>query len=723
MSITTLSYNPPMSYIPVEYPKIEELIEDDDSDSETATENEKLNKDAIALNWALNSEALQQVLYTRLGNRIFDEYSIEESEYLEVKIAYAKFGPPDIANNDPENLISYEEFQNTYHFEEKQNSNIIQAYSSLYSKEQRKKAKKTINLILDLIKKQNPEAKTFKVAFIFLVYQLGSTDQCGLIPIIRVLREEGDPEDNAWYIDQENRAYDTWKEFLEGNRLPKMRICYPKNGYYSVNENGYSIFMPEESVIVGFGMTPAAKISRKILRTLDWTTSGILIGTLGIAVASALSAPISVPILTTAAIGSGIAAFYGASRSGATLVDRKLHAQSINVTNAEARSCWIGIGSSIFSVSFSSASMLVHRVVAISHSIGASTVYTVNGLHTGALIFSGAGVANQSHHIGKKIYKRQRVTAFEVMELALSTFLFSNSLISFKTANIQLMDQQQQQLQPQTAPTATQTAAPTAAQTAAPTAAPSTTHVAAPTATQTAAPSATQAAAPTAAQTAAPTATQTAAPASTATQTQTATTQHVPVNIDNSQQQNQSQSQTSASGNTSGQHGFVDKLVNNVNADNVSDKHSKIIRTLNAIQNPNEFFAKSLEITKQVNRLAGSVVNKDKSKISEKEAHSDLVASSSENLTLSSCDSSKTLSDKDISIDSSKSVSTKVYTSKIEEILLNDYKFLAMIKLENKGIEEIGRLETRIRMSFYTIHTKDFTPELVKMCILISKHL
>jgi hypothetical protein len=273
MSITTLSYNPSMSYIPVEYPEIEELIEDDDSDSETATENEKLNKDAIALNWALNAEALQQVLYTRLGNRIFDEYSIEESEYLEVKIAYAKFGPPgrylrtwlnykktlDIANNDPENLISYEEFQNTYHFEEKQNSNIIQAYSSLYSKEQRKKAKKTMNLILDLIKKQNPEAKTFKVAFIFLVYQLGSTDQCGLIPIIRVLREEGDPEDDAWYIDQENRAYDTWKEFLEGNRLPKMRICYPKNGYYSVNENGYSIFMPEESVIVGFGMTPAAK--------------------------------------------------------------------------------------------------------------------------------------------------------------------------------------------------------------------------------------------------------------------------------------------------------------------------------------------------------------------------------------------------------------------------------------------------------------------------------
>lgn len=164
----------------------------------------------------------------------------------------------DIPGDETETPISYEEFQSTHQHENK-NPDIIQAYSNLYSNEQRKKSKKTVDLILELVKKHNPEAKTFKASFIFLVYQIGNTDQNGLIPIIRILRKEGDPEDEVYYIDQENRVYSKWDGFLNENRLPKMRICYPKNGYYSVNKHGYSIYMPEERVAVEFCMTPAAK--------------------------------------------------------------------------------------------------------------------------------------------------------------------------------------------------------------------------------------------------------------------------------------------------------------------------------------------------------------------------------------------------------------------------------------------------------------------------------
>jgi hypothetical protein len=129
----------------------------------------------------------------------------------------------------------------------------------LYSKKQRKKAKETLDIILNLIKKENREATNFNVSFIFLIYQIGLTELCGLIPIIRVLRKEGDPEDEAWYIDPEDRVYKNWRNFLQENRLPNMRICYPKNGYYSVNENGYSIYLPEKRVVLGFGLTPASK--------------------------------------------------------------------------------------------------------------------------------------------------------------------------------------------------------------------------------------------------------------------------------------------------------------------------------------------------------------------------------------------------------------------------------------------------------------------------------
>lgn len=83
MSAEILTYSKPMDDLPIEYSLSSENVI-----------NEKLDPDTIVLNWALNAEALQQDLYIRLGNRIFDEYEVDEAEYLEVKIAYAKFGPP-----------------------------------------------------------------------------------------------------------------------------------------------------------------------------------------------------------------------------------------------------------------------------------------------------------------------------------------------------------------------------------------------------------------------------------------------------------------------------------------------------------------------------------------------------------------------------------------------------------------------------------------------------
>jgi hypothetical protein len=67
--------------------------------------------------------------------------------------------------------------------------------------------------------------------------------------------------DEAWYIDHEDRVYRDWQAYLDNNRLPKMTICYPKNGYYSTKEDGYSQFHPEKpgKVLVAFGNTPETK--------------------------------------------------------------------------------------------------------------------------------------------------------------------------------------------------------------------------------------------------------------------------------------------------------------------------------------------------------------------------------------------------------------------------------------------------------------------------------
>jgi hypothetical protein len=163
-----------------------------------------------------------------------------------------------------QNSLSYDDYQEKNHFAD-ETSNLFKAYTTLYTDEQRKQAKETLNLIIELIKKENPNFSTIKISFIFVVFQVGKTENCGQIPIIRVLRKESDDPtnrtsvDETWYIDHENRVYNSWMEFLEKNRLPKMRICYPKNGYYSVDAFGYSPYVADFDVVVEFGMTPATK--------------------------------------------------------------------------------------------------------------------------------------------------------------------------------------------------------------------------------------------------------------------------------------------------------------------------------------------------------------------------------------------------------------------------------------------------------------------------------
>jgi hypothetical protein len=46
--------------------------------------------------------------------------------------------------------------------------------------------------------------------------------------------------------------------------------------------------------------------------------------------------------------------------------------------------------------------------------------------------------------------------------------------------------------------------------------------------------------------------------------------------------------------------GFLDRFTTHFEAENLFDKNSRVIRTLNSIEKPKEFFTKSVELTKQV---------------------------------------------------------------------------------------------------------------------------
>lgn len=127
-----------------------------------------------------------------------------------------------------------------------------------------------------------------------------------------------------------------------------------------------------------------------------------MLGTLGLTIAAALSAPISGPILAAATVSGGVAALYGSARSTMTLIDRKIHFQPITLTDPESRMCWLAIGGAGFAFSASIGSMLLRRAAAAGNVVGSTARYTVNGLNVSSIVINGANVVNQSYHVGEK---------------------------------------------------------------------------------------------------------------------------------------------------------------------------------------------------------------------------------------------------------------------------------------------------------------------------------
>jgi hypothetical protein len=58
-------------------------------------------------------------------------------------------------------------------------------------------------------------------------------------------------------------------------------------------------------------------------------------------------APAVIAASTVGAVTTGV---YGVFRSAATLVDRSKHKQSVEVTDAEARNCWLSVACNSFGV-------------------------------------------------------------------------------------------------------------------------------------------------------------------------------------------------------------------------------------------------------------------------------------------------------------------------------------------------------------------------------------
>jgi hypothetical protein len=148
---------------------------------------------------------------------------------------------------------------------------------------------KHINKIFDIIKKSKKKHKDQEnicVSFLFVVGKAG--DDYMTFPIIRVPEHDiSVPQNNNIFIDFCGRVYKGWKDYLKNNTLPKCVLCYPKSGVYSAG-NGV--------VEVEFGISPAGKAGRKVLKGLDIGGIALGVGASGVGIA-ALCVPVAFPVV------------------------------------------------------------------------------------------------------------------------------------------------------------------------------------------------------------------------------------------------------------------------------------------------------------------------------------------------------------------------------------------------------------------------------------------
>lgn len=95
----------------------------------------------------------------------------------------------------------------------------------------------------------------------------------------------------------------------------------------------------------------------------------VQVGGLGVA-AAALVTTVAAPVAAASAVGAAVTGAYGAGRSIAALVDRGQHQQTINVTDGEARNCWLSLGGNLLGVASGQATRLLTEAAQSGQTVG-----------------------------------------------------------------------------------------------------------------------------------------------------------------------------------------------------------------------------------------------------------------------------------------------------------------------------------------------------------------
>ena len=350
--------------------------------------------------WKEDAIKRQQHYCESLGDRNYDHFSSDQITYLEVKIAYAYFGAPNVDENE--------------------NTDTEMLSIDNYNEEQKGFIKKISSKILEVIGSQD-----INVAFLFVVIK--QHKNVFQLPLIKLEKTDG----KVCFLDNFVRVYNGWDDYVNNNELPKCICCYPKNGIYEASEDG--------NVRVQVTTSPRCNVGEQLVNAADITSTVATFASLGL-----LGASFFLPVLAPVAAYTGASACgYGVVRSSYRIYDRSIHDQSINpIADGTARSIWLGAVGGALGLGSMGVTSYISKL-AVRGDIARKFIrvtYTVLG--AGSLTVNGLGVVSNIIELAEKKIKGEEVTKMEVFNFGLSVFFFTNACLKFKTAKSLIRDVQ-----------------------------------------------------------------------------------------------------------------------------------------------------------------------------------------------------------------------------------------------------------------------------------------
>ncbi|XP_022130801.2 uncharacterized protein LOC111004203 [Pieris rapae] len=244
------------------------------------------------------------------------------------------------------------------------------------------------------------------------------------------------------YIDENARVYQDWQSVLTDNMFPKCVIVSPQNGEYQ------GVIVEEEKfVAVKLTVTPSPALGLKsrVLSSVDTVNTVASLGAVGVLGVAAFT-PVGPAVLVGATVATVATGLYGLVRSSFHLRDRRVHEQSIGLTNSEARGSWLNIVTSGVGLGSGMASSLLFRSAAAGTNLtktGEVLSMSVNVLRGANIVTGGAGVLNGLIHLITKYIKHgEKATKLELFQFSASILFFFQAAMSNRTAQNIIEDAQ-----------------------------------------------------------------------------------------------------------------------------------------------------------------------------------------------------------------------------------------------------------------------------------------